>query len=603
MQLDPKFSRSRTENERIASKKIIKKKDKYIYGEDGYAIGEYTDDGEAFYYDGQPAEKKKPVHKETPAAEKQKVKQPAKKQQVRQQTKQPEKKPVQKKKSHIGSGFLWVVLLVAAAAFAWTIWNLPMFSTKVKLIACGVLGGILLITGAATSIFSPLNLFQKFVNTLLAVCMALAAVLLPKYTDKVTELMDQVTGDHVRICLYALTEEYKTAHASDFKNTIEVPEPGKSIRLAEYTDAVYGTFTAIDRTNQEYAISEIEDIFNREIPYCKDYNSARQCADALYNNEVDIMIMSESYASFIEEVEGYETFTQDTQVIYTFSRKIDSDILVKTDANLTQEPYTIFFGGNDEEGELSIEGRTDVDMLVSVNPQTGQIAIINMPRDSFIPNPAYNGREDKLTHLGVYGLDNTLEGLGDYLDVDIDYYVLVNFTTFKKIIEALGGVDVDNPYAFDYTWDDYSYPEGKIHLDGQAALYYVRERYNLPDGDFGRSMHQQLVMKAIINKLISPALLTNFNGLMEALDGTFLTNLSSSSLYGLCQKQLDDLTSWNIVNYHVTGDFGMEYTASDPYNQLSVVYPYENQVEFVQDVIDAVYNGEILEQEEMPDGY
>ena len=191
-------------------------------------------------------------------------------------------------------------------------------------------------------------------------------------------------------------------------------------------------------------------------------------------------------------------------------------------------------------------------------------------------------------------------GLGDI----ISHYVLVNFTTFRTIIDAIGGVDVDNPYAFGF-FDDSSiwFEQGNIHLDGDNALYYVRERYTLPDGDFGRTMHQQIVMKAIIAKLTSSAVITKFDSLLTALKGTFLTNISDSAIYSLCQMQLDQNISWNVVNYHILGTTGTSVCASSGSTPLSVVMPYSNQVSFVSSEIDKVEAGETITQQDLPDGY
>jgi LCP family protein required for cell wall assembly len=243
-------------------------------------------------------------------------------------------------------------------------------------------------------------------------------------------------------------------------------------------------------------------------------------------------------------------------------------------------------------------------MVVTVNPSTHQIAIINMPRDSYIPNPYYGSGDssyDKLTHLGLVGIDNTLKGLGNYLDESINNYLILNFTTFEHIIEALGGVTVDNPYEFTALDDEY-FPAGVINLTPDSALMYVREREGLPDGDFGRNMHQQMVMSAIIDKITSPSGIVNFNSMLDSIKGEFLTNLSSNAIYGLVNKQLDEGISWNVVKYHVIGETGMEVCASAPGEQLSVVYPYTNQIEYVKSVIDQVDSGEIVEQQELPDG-
>ena len=201
----------------------------------------------------------------------------------------------------------------------------------------------------------------------------------------------------------------------------------------------------------------------------------------------------------------------------------------------------------------------------------------------------------------MVGLDNTISEIMDIYSVDIENYVLVNFDTFMAIIRALGGITIDNPYGFTAI-NGMVFPEGTMDLNEDYALMYVRERENLPDGDFGRNMHQQIVMKAIINKLVSKEIITKFNALLNEIDGQFLTNISADSFYALAQKQLDEGIDWNIVNYHITGTTGMEICASAPGQRLSVVYPYDNQITFVKDEIQKVIQGEIITQEELPDG-
>ena len=305
----------------------------------------------------------------------------------------------------------------------------------------------------------------------------------------------------------------------------------------------------------------------------------------------------------VTDQEKYANFASDTRVLYTI--RLTSDVSGATsDSELTSKPFSIFFGGNDQEGELSLSGRTDVDMVVTVNPTSHQILISSFPRDSLVPNPALNNSPDKLTHLGLSGLQNTMTELSSLLGTPINNYVLINFTTFRTIIDALDGVDVDNPYAFGFTFNsNVWFEQGNIHLDGDDALCYVRERYSLPDGDFGRTMHQQLVMKAIIAKLTSSAVITKFDSLLTALKGTFLTNLTDSSIYALCQKQLEENTSWNVVNYHVLGTTGTSVCASSGSTPLSVVLPYANQISFIKSEIDKVEAGETITQQDLPEGY
>ena len=515
------------------------------------------------------------------------------------------KKKKKKRKRRLSSQFYWLLLVIASIATFVVLFTAPMFPKKWAFLVLAILLGILVLTGIFTSIFSPRNRIQKFINCFLAICLAVVSILTPYYINKITALFESAVGDKVRINLYVLTDEYKSEHSDIFQNTITLPETDsngdfKGVDMTNYADAVYGTTVSTDSTNQQYAVKQLKELCGKQVQTV-DKTTLSEAVQAFYENHSDILVMSESLASTISEIEGFENFETDTKILYSIDRPIDSSASDTVAVDMTTKPFTIFFGGNDTTGELSLEGRTDVNMAVTVNPNTHQIIITNFPRDSWVQNPYYNNKRDKLTHLGLVGIDNTLTGLENILGIDIENYIIVNFDTFMVIIQALKGVTVDNPYEFTAIDGQY-FPAGEIGLDGAAALMYVRERQNLPDGDFGRTMHQQLVMKAIINKICSPDILVQINSVIDGMSGMFLTNISMDSIWALINKQLDEGIEWNIVNYHIGGETGMEVCASATGQYLSVVYPYDNQVEFVKGELQKVINGEIITQEELPEG-
>ena len=517
----------------------------------------------------------------------------------------PIRKKKRKRKRRLSSQFYWLLLVIASITTSIVFFTAPMFPTKWAFLVLFILLGIVVLTGIFSSIFSPRNRIQKFINCFLAVCLGIVSILTPYYINKITALFESALGDKVRINLYVLTDEYKAEHADTFQNTIILPETDsngnfKNVDMTNYADAVYGTTIATDSVNQQYAVKQLKELCGKQVQTL-DKASLSEAVQAFYDNHSDILIMSEALAATISDIEGFENFETDTKILYSIDRTIDSSAADTVAVDMTTKPFTIFFGGNDTEGELSLQGRTDVDMTVTVNPNTHQIIIVNLPRDSWVQNPYYDNRRDKLTHLGLVGIENTTKGLSAIYGTEIQNYVLVNFTTFMSIIGALGGITVDNPYAFTAINDMY-FPEGRIDLDMNYALMYVRERENLPDGDFGRNMHQQLVMKGIISKLTSSEVITKFNSLLDGINGQFLTNISSNSIYALAQKQLDEGIEWNIVNYHVGGETGMEVCASATGQYLSVVYPYDNQIEFVKEEIQKVVNGETITQQELPEG-
>ena len=496
-----------------------------------------------------------------------------------------------KKKRSLSARFLWLILVVLAVIFFVVFCLLPVLPLKWKMIAGVVLLGLIALTGIFSVHFYK-NIFVKFIDILLCLVLAAGSVLLPYAMTRISSLFDDLTTTTVTITLYTLNSTYRTEHP-ELNLVTDV-----STDLSDYGEAVFLTCYTADEENQSYAMEQVNSVLGDvETVDCESIISE---TESLYNGTGHVMLLSGTMLSTVTA--AYPDFESDTVAIGSYTREVQNT--VTGDEDLTSEPFTIFFGGNDEEGDLTSYGRTDVNMMVTVNPQTYQIAIVSLPRDSYVPNPYLDDEYDKLTHLGLYGIDNTLEGISSYMGLNdgvLDNYVIVNFTTFCNIIDALGGVDVVNDVEFTAINEMY-YPAGTIHLSGEYALMYVRERKAFDNGDFERNYHQQLVMSAIIDKLTSTALITNFNDLIDGLTGTFLTNISSDALFGLCSYQLANNISWNIVSYSVTGDIGYGECASSPGSELSVVYPYTNQVEFVTNVIDEVYNGETVTQETIPDG-
>ena len=501
-----------------------------------------------------------------------------------------------KKKRVLSARFVWLFVLITAAAFAFIVFGLAFLPDDWKLMALILIAAIVFITGLLSFAFQK-SRFIKTVDVILIIALTAADVFVPHYESLVSNLFDNVTGNKTTVRLYVMNESYRAEHPEYFSNS------SISTSLSDYGNASFATCLSSDKTNQSYALQQVESQLGTVNTV--DCSSVTQEAEYLYTAQADVMVLSDSYVSMITDQDAYTNFKNETTVIGSYTIASTSSSSTDSDA-LTSQPFAIFIGGNDEEGQLYTEGRTDVNMIVTVNPSTHQIAIVSFPRDSYIPNPAYGTNAyDKLTPLGVSGIQNTMDGLNSYLGLGdtISHYVLVNFTTFRTIIDAIGGVDVDNPYAFGF-FDDSSiwFEEGNIHLDGDNALYYVRERHTLPDGDFGRTMHQQLVMKAIIEKLTSASVVVHLESLLKSLDGQFLTDLSGDSIYAFAKMQLSENISWDIVNYHVLGETGTSPCASAGGEYLSVVYPYDNQVEFVAQVIQDVINGSAVEQQDLPDG-
>lgn len=376
--------------------------------------------------------------------------------------------------------------------------------------------------------------------------------------------------------------------------TIEVSvlvlEEDSAKSLSDVKDYRFGISKTVDRTNTDKAIASIEKKTKNALNYkaYKDYNTM---VSALYHKKVKAIIFNEAFRGQFEE--EYENFSKETRVIKTFTYK---QIIKNTgNVSVTKEPFIVFLSGNDQTGAVSTTGRSDVNLLAVVNPTTKQVLLISTPRDSYVElvDPSGNigsGNMDKLTHAGNFGVDVSMSTLGGLYGCQIDYYVMLNFSGFENIINALGGITIDCEESFTSV-DGMTYKAGTQSMDGIHALNYARERKAFADGDLARNRHETQVMTAIIDKMLSPAILSNYATLMEGAKDSFRTSLESSDITALVRMQLKDSADWNIKSYHVTGSSARNYTYSISSSQVSTVVLDEDSVSTASSLIQKVLSG------------
>lgn len=254
---------------------------------------------------------------------------------------------------------------------------------------------------------------------------------------------------------------------------------------------------------------------------------------------------------------------------------------------IKKDPFMIYLSGLDTRGddEIAEKGLSDVNMVIAVNPTTHKILMVTVPRDCYVPLYGDEDKMDKLTHAGSRGVSCSMETLGAFLDVEFNYYIKVNFHSVVEVVDAVGGVEVNSEKAFSskhsLSGTTYTFTEGINYLDGDAALAFVRERKSFANGDLQRGKHQQLVIKAILEKAMSPAMLTpaKIETMLQAVTAYTKTNFSSDEIKELVKYQLDKMPSWDIQSMSVLGDGAMKSCYSVSYKDLSVIIPYEDSVE------------------------
>lgn len=260
-------------------------------------------------------------------------------------------------------------------------------------------------------------------------------------------------------------------------------------------------------------------------------------------------------------------------------------------AKVTEEPFNICITGIDMWGDIDQVSRSDVNMIMTVNPETRTILLTSMPRDSYVVLHSF-GEYDKLTHTGVWGTEETISTIEDWLDVELNYYVRVDFSMLVHVVHEIGGIDVYSDYDFESSISDHYYKKGWNHLWGMGALYFARERHAFKNEDQQRIINQQKVMKACLRKIMkSETLLTSYTGLLKVVENEMETNLSEKEMASLVRMQLDDMRGWKMITQSVQGDLTMKGTYTMGMDrELLVSIPREKSVEKVKKKIqDTMY--------------
>ena len=368
--------------------------------------------------------------------------------------------------------------------------------------------------------------------------------------------------------------------------------------LEDTADYTFGTQYISGSDKIEQAVTEISEKVGQDIYYTSD-DSIYSLVEALYNGEVDAIVYNTAYVSSL--VEAYPEFEQEVRVIEYIEIKTKLEKSSGDNKKVTKEAFTVFISGIDTEGSIATTSRSDVNMLVTINPETKQVLMTSVPRDYYVTLPGVSGGSyDKLTHAGLYGVECSMDTLSELFGVKIDYYARVNFTTLRDMVNALGGVDLNSRYEFTTVDGAHYFVEGMNYdVDGDAALAFARERYNLPNGDNDRVVNQQIVLKAIINKCISPAILMGYMGIMDSLSDSFETSLSQSQISSLVRMQLSDGASWEIMSSSVWGYNSSNYCYSSGDSLLYVMEPDYDSVSTVAEFITRMRNGEVLSEAEI----
>ncbi|WP_028043607.1 LCP family protein [Candidatus Stoquefichus massiliensis] len=411
------------------------------------------------------------------------------------------------------------------------------------------------------------NIVGKVVSLILSVLLLVGSLYIAK-GNSVLDLISGANTQTTRMSLLVLNDsQYK--EISDLKNqTIEVNN-------------------AVDEENMSKALDELKKA--ESSIKTNDVKDFEKMADDLYSGKTPAILVNQAY--YINLEANHENFANETREIWHYDiTETVKDISKNVD--VTEKLFTIYISGIDTTGPVSTVSRSDVNMLVTVNPKTKQILMTSIPRDYYV-TLANKDKKDKLTHAGLAGVENSVKTLENFLGIDINYYARVNFTSLIKMVDALDGITVNSPVAFTTMHGQYKIVKGDNQMDGNKALGFVRERYGLANGDNDRVKNQQRVLTAMLKKAMSPAIITNYNGILNSIAGSFETNMASGEITDLIQMQLNDMSSWDIHQIQLSGH-GQSMTggAYMPNNKLYYMIPDDKSVSSCTSLIKKMMNGE-----------
>ena len=443
----------------------------------------------------------------------------------------------------------------------------------------------------------PVNKNMKYICRLIGLVMALCIVLVDavgiKMIGELQGAIVDMTGDDEEVVyesvgLYVRMED----NAQELKNVISYD---------------LGVSYAYDKESVETAVEMMDKAFGKEMEW-DEYDTVVEAVDALLAGEEDAILMNTAYFAVVEGLEGYEELQIKLKMVHEFKMEDKNSQTVtisEKPEDITKEPFIVYVSGNDTNSAMK-NVRSDVNILAVVNPETKQVLLINTPRDYYVElagtgQDAVDGQMDKLTHAGIYGIEASMATLSDLYDHPIPYYAQVSFNGFVNLIDAVGGVEVYSEKSF-YTMVSQTHiQKGTNHLSGSVALEFVRDRMHFADGDNARGRHQMDVIKAIIKKAASGAILTRYGAILESMGSCFGTNVSNDEASKLVKMQIADLATWDIKSFSVTGSsYGEKnYCYSIPGQMVYVLPQSSDSIAHAKMLMDKVFNGEAITDQDL----
>ena len=325
----------------------------------------------------------------------------------------------------------------------------------------------------------------------------------------------------------------------------------------------------------------LDEMFISENSYL--YEDRYELLDDFLNKKIDTIIISDVDMYFIENED--KNFINKIKVIDII--KQEKEKVKYTTKEITNESFIIYISGIDTDGVISKVSRSDVNIIMAVNPNTHQILLVNIPRDYYVNLHGKNAK-DKLTHAGLYGVDTSIKTIEDLLNINVNYYIRINFDSVIKVVDEIGGIDITSDQDLNFC----NIKKGINHVDGKCALKYARERKSYQSGDRHRGENQQQIIKAVLNKVKNNKLLIfKYPKVLNKLKDKYETNIKNDDIKDFIKNEIKYLPKWSIKSYNLNGSDSKNYTYSmGKKRMLYVMEPDYNTVLKAKELINDVLN-------------
>lgn len=469
----------------------------------------------------------------------------------------------QKKTLHMAGKLITLIQLIFAVGLIAVIWNSGLVPMKYLVAIIIVLLILFGVTFGLQYVKNKVYIVGIVLSIILSILQAIGIV----YMLKADKLMADVGGAN-----------YKTDNM-----IVVVKKDNPASNLMDASMYRFGTQTAVDQENTQTMLDNINKALGREVKV-EQYGTVQELANALLEGRVDAAVYNQALDGLITD--SIEDYSDKVRVLYHYG--IETELEQET-ADV-EEPFNVYISGIDVDGPIATNSRSDVNIIMTVNPNTKKILLTTTPRDYYVQIPDISGEQrDKLTHAGIYGVDASMRTLEQLYGIDISYYARVNFSSLVKIVDTLGGVDVDSD--FEFTAGGYQFKKGMNHLEGKQALAFSRERHSFEDGDNQRGKDQEKVLTAILNKAMSPAILSNASALIADVSDSVQTNMTQEEMAKFIKMQLNDGASWTIESQAASGNGDTQACYSSGDQPLYVMWPDEAVVQSISAKMNEILNG------------